>query len=162
MRLLLITAAAAALSLTATTSAWVVVESSGDDPGWYEVVNDGLIRTTAPDTMVNCAVERAMTGDRLVSPDATKDEALEVCEFDQTLEAWFTETEPFTARRERARRLTREQLDAEGRELRIVQVHSQESPTLVFVEREESEEPVSREFVEKLARQLTRAGVAVR
>lgn len=66
MRSLLIVLAGASASLSTSLVVWVVVAS--EDRPYYEVLNDGLLQTTATENQVNLAVAAVLEAKRAPPP----------------------------------------------------------------------------------------------
>ncbi|MGL4514654.1 MAG: hypothetical protein ACRCT8_16315 [Lacipirellulaceae bacterium] len=138
MRSWFVVALGATLSLSSSVCVWLVLQ---EKPGpWVEVVDGGLVRTTATEVQVNAAVETAMTERRESDRQRL---TLTGSRFEQHADAWFTRPDVFGLATERARRLVREQRDAAGQQLRVVQLSGADMPSLVFVEHADTNSDVA-------------------
>ena len=147
---------AAPLLIAAPIGSVVTSEDTGK-PKWFEVYDHRLVVTSAHEFDVNVAVEEAMKMNRMPSEDPL--EALEVCDFKLGFRSWFDHDKNGKISGEVARRLVREQLDDQGRELRIEQVYVDDK-SMIFIDHEAPAK--ESEIAEQVAQVLTNAGFVQR
>lgn len=122
-------------------------------PKWFEVCDHRLVITSNHEWDVNSAVEEVLAQNRL--PAETKAESLNVCEFECKFNAWFDYDESGLVKNETAHRLVREQLDQEGRELRIEQIVKGDE-TMVIIDHDVPQG--DSEIAAQVAQLLTKSG----
>ncbi|MEO0529671.1 MAG: hypothetical protein AAF266_03740 [Planctomycetota bacterium] len=129
MRSLLIVLAGACASLGTSLVALIALRSV--DQVYYEVLDDGLVQTTASEHKVNLAVAAVLEARR---PGATSTEQqLADSEYYEKAWAYFAQPGTFGQAGERASRLERKQVDRDGVWTQIEVLRGAEMPTLVFV-----------------------------
>lgn len=136
-------------------------DAFSNDP-WCQVIDERLVRTNADEYSVNSAVEEVLNQHRLISEESAEFEdvtVLEVCEFEQHLDAWFFGDNIEQPAEEVARRLVREQLDADGQKLRIEQITHADSNVMIYIEHETPNG--ESEIAESVAKALLQKGVEV-
>jgi len=153
MRPVLIVLAGVCASTTTSLAMWFALQSSST--AWCEVVDRRLIRTTATDNQVSDAVVAALRTHQ--PPGRLTEDDLNQIRYDEHAEGWFTKPDAFGAIRQRASRLVREQLDEQGRALRVEVLRGDDMPTLVFIEHESApDSPVAEQVADALQEQGVR------
>lgn len=155
MRPLLFTLVGVCASIGTSCVVWAAIDQSSAP--YCEVLNGGLLRTTATENQVNVAVSEALTAVRIEGEDEVQ--RLMKCDYRELSDAWFSDADLFGQKRERASRLIRNQLDEKGRKLSVEVIRGAEMPVLVIVDHEL---PAKRAQVAMhIATRLAKAGVQV-
>lgn len=103
---------------------------------YYEVLEDGLLQTTATENQVNLAVASVLEAKR--GGAKTRERALTKAEYREEAAAWFTTPDLFGQQAERASRFVRTQIDRDGLTTRVEMLHGEDMPTLVFVHHDDA------------------------
>ncbi|TWU00629.1 hypothetical protein Pla108_15810 [Botrimarina colliarenosi] len=156
MRPLLIVLAGACASIGTSLVVWGALRLN-EEP-YCEVLNGGLVRTTASEAQVNVAVSHVLESNRSQAPSAEK--SYVASNYREAADAWFSRPDVFGQSYERASRLEREQVDSEGSSMRIEVIRGVEMPTLVFMEHATPDG--LRSLTQQLANELATMGVPER
>lgn len=147
----------AGLCASAATSLALYAAIRFEEKPFVEVMQGGLLRTSADDFTLNASVAHVLDVNR--SPAATPEEQLERAEYREHSDAWFTKPDLFGHAQERASRLVRQQLDRSGSPMQIEVLKGDDMPTLVFVHHDDRE--VANRVARHLALELAENGVTL-
>ncbi|QDV76412.1 hypothetical protein [Botrimarina mediterranea] len=153
MRPLLIVLAGLCASTATSLAVYAAVQL--ERKPYVEVLQGGLVRTTAEDFVLSCSVSHVLHVNR--SPAATPEEQLEKADYHEHGDVWFSKPDLFGQATERASRMVRRQLDRTGRELQIEVLQGEGMPTLVFVHHDDQE--AANRVARHLAIELAENGV---
>ena len=144
LRPMLVVLAGACASVGTSLAVWAGLRAT--PTAYYEVVQDGLVRTNASEPVVNLAVAAVLKRNRIHDP--ASEDVLAAANYHEAADAWFSKPDLFGATHERASRLVREQVDRQGQRIRIEVLRGVDMATLIFVEHDDPD------AVESLARQV--------
>lgn len=156
MRPLLIVLAGACASLGTSLAVFVAIQL--DEKPYVEVLKGGLLRTSASEADLNNAVSRVLQVTR--RPAKTEEQRLKQSEYCEHADAWFSQPDLFGHSSEEVSRLVRQQIDRQGRPMRIEVLKADDMATLVFIEHEDNE--AATRIARQIAGELTESGVQAR